>query len=59
MGCVTLGSFVPAPPPPAYPEGPFNLTTPGNLTDKNVYNYINDCHLKPANVTGVVVLGED
>jgi len=59
MGCVPKGSFVPAPPPPAYPEGPFALTTPGSLTDKQVYDYINNCNLKPASVTGVVVLGED
>ncbi|MGZ5008885.1 MAG: hypothetical protein ACXWFI_14190 [Methylobacter sp.] len=59
MGCVPRGSFVPQPPPPKQPTGPFSLTTPGTLTDNQVYKYLNGCNLKPASVTGISVSGED
>ncbi|MES1240166.1 MAG: hypothetical protein ABUT39_00965 [Acidobacteriota bacterium] len=63
LGCVPRGSFVPNPPPPRDPEGPFSLTTPPvrgrELTDNQVYNYLNGCRLKPASVTGISVTGED
>lgn len=58
MGCLPAGSYVPPPPPPDYPEGPFKLTTP-DLTDAQVYNYLNNCNLKPASVTGIEVYAEE
>jgi hypothetical protein len=62
LGCVPAGSVVNAP-LPGGPQGPFSLRTPAigghELTDSNVYNYLNGCNLKPASVTGIAVMGDD
>lgn len=62
LGCVPNGSGV-NPPLPGGPQGPFHLTTPlingHEIGDAALYNYLNNCNLKPASVTGVAVMGED
>jgi hypothetical protein len=62
MGCLPKGSHVPADHLPAN-TGPFKLRTPKvgghELSDNDIYNYLNTCNLKPASVDGISVTSED